>query len=72
MASEVKAKLLSLLMKGGGQSGYMLKRIRVFSLRCSRGMREDKTPLDAGLNVGNVSIHFSAGSTGKKKEKRPD
>lgn len=31
VASEVKAKLLSLLMKGWGQSGYVLKRIRVFS-----------------------------------------
>lgn len=31
VASDVKAKLLSLLMKGGGQSGYVLKRIRVFS-----------------------------------------
>lgn len=33
VASEVKAKLLSLLMKGRGQSGYMLKRIGVFSQR---------------------------------------
>lgn len=43
MASEVKAKLLSLLMKGWGQSGYMLKRIRVFSQ-----WWEDETPIDAG------------------------
>lgn len=43
MASEVKAKLLSLLMKGWGQCGYMLKRIRVFSQ-----WWEDETPIDAG------------------------
>lgn len=43
MASEVKAKLLSLLMKGWGQSGYMLKRIGVFSQRW-----DDETTMDSG------------------------
>lgn len=51
VASEVKAKLLSLLMKGWGQSGYVLKRIRVFSLWCTAGMWEDKTHIDAGGNA---------------------
>lgn len=41
MASELKGKLLSLLMKGWGQPQYMLKRIRVFPQWC-----EDETLKD--------------------------
>lgn len=46
VASEVKRKLLSLLMKGWGQSGYMLKRIRVLSQ-----WWEDETPIESERDV---------------------
>lgn len=53
VASEVKAKLLSLLMKGWGQSGYMLKRIRVFSQ-----WWEDETPIDSGCRYPLSLLFF--------------